>query len=154
LASLLLAPDANHLTYSTGKTLFLQWLLLERLLDGKPTVLRTDKDYVYFYAKGPIRIPESRLASFADTWLLVDPQFGGGSPPMESGLFTIFTTSPFETRYEGWVRENSADLIIMNPWKWEELNFVGYACFRVMWFSCTDYECLLGHLSLTRVPSI
>jgi hypothetical protein len=102
-------------------------------LDGKPTVLRTNNDYVYFYANGPIRIPEWRLASFPDTWLLVDAQIGGGSPPIESGLFTVFTTSPVEITYKQWAKQNSVVVFIMNPWEWEELSFVGYAFFSVMW---------------------
>jgi len=108
-----------------GKTLFLQWLLLERLLDGKRTILRTKNDYAYFSANGFIRISEMALPPFPDIWLLADPLFGGNTPPMETGLFTIFTTSPSEKRYKEWRKQNLAKLFIMNPWTWEELNFVG-----------------------------
>ena len=137
MASSLLASSAKYLTYSTGKTLFLQWLLLDRLLDGKPTILRTKNNYSSFSANGFTRISEFDLGSHPDTWLLVEPQFGVGGPPMRCHLFTIFTTSPSEATYKEWMKQNSARLLIMNPWTWEELNFVGYACF-VDVVSCSD----------------
>jgi len=113
-----------------GKTCFLQWLLLERLLDGKPTILRTKKDYAYFSANGFFRISEFELPSPSNTWLLADPGLGAGGPPMRTGLFTIFTTSPSEGIYKEWRKQNSARLFIMNPWTWPELNFVGSSLYE------------------------
>jgi hypothetical protein len=123
------APCFQRKSYSTGNTLFLQWLLLDRLLDGKPTILQTRDNYASFFAGSFSRISELNLGSSMDTWLLVDPQIAGGGPPMRCRLFTIFTASPAEATHKDWMKQCSGRLLIMNPWTWEELNFVGYVCF-------------------------
>jgi hypothetical protein len=54
---------------------------------------------------------------------------GDGSAPLNTRLFTIG-----EDMYRGWAKHNLANVLVMDTWTWEELNFVGYACFSVMWF--------------------
>jgi hypothetical protein len=124
------------LRHFLGKTLFLFWLMTERLLDGKPTIFQTKKDeYAYFSAEGFRRLSDRELKRIDNTWLLVDMQYSTGPPPMKRNVpFTIFTTSPLEKVYKQWMKQVSARMVIMNPWEWEELNFVGYVHSSMMWF--------------------
>jgi hypothetical protein len=86
----------------------------------------------------------------------VDPQFGGGSLP--PGV-TSLQSSPLHCLKPGimdGVRRNLADLLIMNPWKWEQLNFVGYVCFRMMYLTNVFWSSLFdkGSIDLKILETI
>lgn len=69
-------------------------------------------------------------ASFQQmVWTLVDADGIAGHIPerfftRETRLFTIFTTSPRQTRWKQMPKNTSLEVIIMNPWTRKEISRV------------------------------
>jgi hypothetical protein len=122
-----------------GKTVFLFYILLQRILDAQPTILRyvggtligfsTDKglEDIIGNGNGTLR----RVQSYpCGTWALADPEFAAagaekgapGSELKQGNLFTV-TTSPLEEQYEEFQKQRNATLLVMNPFSWEEFLF-------------------------------
>jgi hypothetical protein len=117
---------------------WLFYLLLQRILDAKTTILRYyDGIVVGFTVKGvelfPPHRPETlkRVQEYPEgTWALIDEQFriSGDTYVAPEGLFsspnlyTIFTASQ-PNRYKSWMKQSCATRLIMNPFSMREYLF-------------------------------
>jgi hypothetical protein len=119
---------------STGKTVFLQYLLVERILDGLPTAYQMDSQKLFlFLGAQDVQIFTERdmldPEIYENAWALVDSNGGLEAPRYDlvkpnSKFFVVQATSPQPRRWKSWKKERSASMVIMNPWSWKEL-FIG-----------------------------
>ena len=128
----------------TGKTVFLFYALIQRILNAQSTILRyEDGRYIGFDNRGckafgahpqgdPDWVYDDR------TWVLADTQYkaaenptGIPTAPLTSvtSFFVVFSTSPKRERYYDWAKINSCLYLYMKPWTWEEIHFAGSVSF-------------------------
>jgi hypothetical protein len=126
----------NVETFSTGKTVFLFYLLLLRILEGKPTLLRLDKGRLVGFSSDGMRVHSSKEPDRDDlwdyprgTWALADPNYGeervfgapGGPLLHDPHLFVVFTTSPERKRFAEWAKQTISPVLVMHPIPYDEL---------------------------------
>lgn len=118
-----------------GKTVFLHYALIERVLDGLPTFFQRETGRV-FMLLGPtdVRIYHSQERldpeRYPGAWALVDSNASLVHPREEfigdtSQLFVIQATSPQPLRWKEWSKQLNAPLAVMKAWSWEELYIGG-----------------------------
>ncbi|TPX32516.1 hypothetical protein SmJEL517_g04344 [Synchytrium microbalum] len=116
-----------------GKSIFLLYILIERLLDGLPTALQTELScYHYFDHSGVVMNPPSRTCPSDignPTWALVDSNEKVATPCEgflgNDQVLMLQATSPKVERYREWTKQAAALLYYMNTWTWEETAFYG-----------------------------
>jgi hypothetical protein len=127
-----------------GKTYFLYYVLIRRLLDGMPTILQAFTGHTYLfeqrascYAKGALSL---EFWEHCSAWALVDAdnvQRDSNSPDdvlkaNQEGvqIKIIVATPPRMNKTMGWLDQVTylANFsFAMYPWSWTELYIVGYA---------------------------
>jgi hypothetical protein len=125
----------DSLLYCKGKTVFLFFVLIQCILDKRPTLLRYSKGTIIGFTNEFKVFPyiSDLVAETAKypygTWALADSEFsadGDGRPGNElkgSNMFTIFTTSPLEARYKEFCKHRNAPTLVMNPYSLDEFLF-------------------------------
>jgi hypothetical protein len=123
------------LILTIGKTVFLSYVLIERLLTGLPTVYQTSKSMTFvFLGPDDVRIyPQSTYLDpekYPDAWALVDSNEDMIVPRPEltdsnSKYYVIQASSPQPKRWKEWKKKLSASLIVMEAWTWEEMYIGG-----------------------------
>ncbi|KAF8576198.1 hypothetical protein K439DRAFT_1623009 [Ramaria rubella] len=123
-----------------GKTFFLYYILIKRLLEGKCTVLQDRAPYFLFFDDAgcrEIQITDTQHADLSDkpyamrqTWILVDSNDGMDKPAeFATGrlcdAFVVQASSPRISRWKGWVKERGGRALIMQPWSWPEIYAAG-----------------------------
>ncbi|TPX36095.1 hypothetical protein SeLEV6574_g08093 [Synchytrium endobioticum] len=108
-----------------GKSLFLKYVLIERLLDALPTAIqRICLTTIIF----PILVSDTSNIT-KPTWALVDSNAEVVIPchgfVENTQVLIIQATSPKLARYKEWTKHAGALLYYMNTWTWEETAFYG-----------------------------
>ncbi|TPX35706.1 hypothetical protein SmJEL517_g01884 [Synchytrium microbalum] len=116
-----------------GKSLFLLYELIERLLVGAPTALQNHRSFYYYFSESGVakrlstEYCPSRSAS--PTWALVDSNQEVDSPCggfLDNKLVLVLqATSPKVKRYKEWTKQARALYYYMNTWTWEEIAYYG-----------------------------
>jgi hypothetical protein len=118
-----------------GKTTFLYFVLIERILAAKPSLLQLDPHVIFFvdgtlkvFSRGSLLDP----GGHPGVWALVDSNANLSVPdPVFTGLhssfFVVQASSPNTARYKSWKRQLSAKLVVMKEWSWEEIYITGSA---------------------------
>ncbi|KZT03447.1 uncharacterized protein LAESUDRAFT_762019 [Laetiporus sulphureus 93-53] len=121
-----------------GKSLFLQYVLVMRILQGEPILYQHQPDCVYlFHGKGVFRLPTDRLEAvsraaqleqFSDAFALVDVS-GELEEPAKNLLsqrspFFLIAAVPPRTGERPWMRMRNMKRFVMKPWSWVEI-FIG-----------------------------
>lgn len=117
-----------------GKTFFLTFLLVIRLLEGKPTVFQADENsrtYFRFDASGVYYVDISASTTQGvlhdpldredSTWALCE---GKPSPQLLDGgrdWFFVQASAVGSEFYGRWKEENSIPVYFMDVWTWEEM---------------------------------
>jgi hypothetical protein len=112
-----------------GKTIFLLFILLLRILDGEPTIFRYRQGWLVGFSKEGAKMYKESWDDWSlypepPTWVLSDPDFAAegdhlGAP---SGLmnnrrmFAVFTTSPNIERWYKWEKQRAVVTIVIQPW--------------------------------------
>jgi len=119
-----------------GKTWFLSYVLVRRLLEGKPTIFQDGENFgpdSRFAAVGHYLINENGVhqmdkAKFrleekkADIWVLAD-QTPKGKPRQseEHNWLVVVTSSPREANYKYIVKNYSPQTFYLPTWDWDEV---------------------------------
>ncbi len=106
-----------------GKTIFLYYALMERILDGLPTLFQLDPTRVFmFLGPADVRIygSQERLdpGSYPGAWALVDSGSELIRPRVKlttigSKYFVIQASSPKPSRWKEWSKQLNAPLAVM-----------------------------------------
>lgn len=120
---------------STGKTLFLYYLLVLRLLYGLPTAFQHERDLLVFDDAGVYLIRDSTTLSRLfhgeyfpiGLWCLIDINCNLVSPPEifsseQSPLFIVQASSPRMIRHDYAARKHHA-VYTMKPFSLKELHY-------------------------------
>jgi hypothetical protein len=117
--------------FITGKTTFLHYLLIERVIDGKPTAFQVSANGTFFLlGQHDLRyVPVGTAmdpAGFPGVWALVDSNAGLIEPRSEftsirSKFFLVQTSSPQPRRWKAWRTQLSGDIAVMKGWSWPEM---------------------------------
>ncbi|KZT03446.1 uncharacterized protein LAESUDRAFT_814726 [Laetiporus sulphureus 93-53] len=118
-----------------GKSIFLRYILVMRILRGEPTLYQHQPDSMFlFHAKGVFRLPTDRLEAvsraahleqFSDAFALVDV----GDELEEPAKNLLSQWSPFflvaavlpRTGERPWMRIRKMKQFVMNAWSWPEI---------------------------------
>ncbi|KAF8584001.1 hypothetical protein K439DRAFT_1617083 [Ramaria rubella] len=110
-----------------GKTFFLYYILIKRLLEGKCTVLQDRVPYFLFFGDAgcrEIQITDTQHADLSDkpyamrqTWILVDSNDAMEKPAQFAtgrlcDAFVVQASSPWISRWKGWVKERGGRVSI------------------------------------------
>jgi hypothetical protein len=114
-----------------GKRPFLSFVLLQRILDAKPTVACCDGMIIGYSREGVTNFKgiEDCDIYHNGTWALVDYQSGcvpsGGLN--NARFFHIFSAKPGpeNSKWDFWQKERKATVRFMKSWSWEEYEFYG-----------------------------
>jgi hypothetical protein len=116
-----------------GKTWFLSYVLVRRLLEGKPTIFQVNGDAVDFVDATHYLIDENgvnQMESFALTELRMDPEIWALAdqkpvgPPrrvINHNWLVVMTSAPLEENYRRLVKEFSPETFYLPAWDWEEI---------------------------------
>lgn len=112
--------------------MFLFFLLVERILDGKETAFQRSPSEVILML-GQYNVQERRdfdNERYPGAWALVDSNVKLEKPHQRftdshSKFFLVQATSPQPQRWKGWKKELSAALAVMKLWTWEEIYIGG-----------------------------
>jgi hypothetical protein len=114
--------------------MFLPYILLERILDGEPTIFQNTAESVYSVTganQSDIKVypRDGTLPSPppAGVLALVDSNSTVATPYnalIEHGYFIVQASSPEPRRWKSWAKEVNARVRAMGPWSWEE-TFIG-----------------------------
>ena len=119
----------------TGKTFFLYFVLIERILNGQRTafqcdhgraILILDHHDLQIFPVATRFDPEA----YSGMWVLVDSNSRVVQPRDEfisahSKFFVVQAASPQPMRWKTWKKERDADMAVMKPWTWEEMYIGG-----------------------------
>ncbi|KAF9513103.1 hypothetical protein BS47DRAFT_988844 [Hydnum rufescens UP504] len=118
-----------------GKTIFLYFLLVERILQGRPTALQRNPDRVILITNtGKVQIiPDKKHMDpqgFPGVWGLVDSNDSLMKPhwvftDSHSQFFLVHSCPPQPVRWKAWRKKFSASIAVMKPWSWEEFYIGG-----------------------------
>jgi hypothetical protein len=134
---------ANEVVFK-GKSFFLFYYLFKNLLAAQPTVLQTEKNgFLLFIEDGVYLIRFSSSTTVYDIQsqlrnlgckkgivALVDSSEKSPSPApvfTDSRLpfYTIQATAPHSSRWEDWLDQRSASVVVMKPCSWTEIYIIG-----------------------------
>jgi hypothetical protein len=116
-----------------GKTFSNSYILVRRLLDGKPTILQmTETDFrgthhhhVLLHDGGVIFIDYKNFKKYCNDWtilVLADQKPQGILCNLKfHQWFVLVTSSPREDNYKSLVKHYSAPMFYMAPWSWNEI---------------------------------
>jgi hypothetical protein len=120
----------SHLKICSGKTVFLLYLLVVRILQKKPTLLRLADNQLIGFSDNGLRLHSLDFPTRdpiwdypQGTWALTDPAYtisgssGEPSGPLltNTNLFVVFTSSLKATQHHEWVRQTGSPMIVMKP---------------------------------------
>ncbi|EDR00963.1 uncharacterized protein LACBIDRAFT_312765 [Laccaria bicolor S238N-H82] len=116
-----------------GKTIYLTYCLLRRLIAGLPTIFVKTSDIRYiFLDSGVYWIPcnsfnMSEDSPFTDrldnTLVLFDLNEEQSTPERFYDWRVLVSSSPQSARYKEWVKHRGAEYWVMRTWSWEEISF-------------------------------
>ncbi|KAF8330174.1 uncharacterized protein EI90DRAFT_2973201, partial [Cantharellus anzutake] len=116
-----------------GLTVYLTYCLVNRLAEGKPTVLSKSRSMRFaFLSSGVYHIPsnsfddwdnpEVSAAGSGDYGLsLFDLSLGEGVNTLVSRWRTLVASSPEPRKVDKWVKENHVKKFYMKTWSWQEV---------------------------------
>lgn len=115
-----------------GKTCFLSYILLERLLKSKPTVLQVDlsinKKFPahshFLFDKHGVRIIRSsgdQACMDQSIWALTDQTPWGVASMINLHKWTVIVTSSRLKIFKELVKHNNSPVYYMTLWSWEEI---------------------------------
>jgi hypothetical protein len=122
---------------SAGKTYFLYYVLIDRLLRGSPTLFQMSGT-LYIFDERSVRVQSKSsaldLGKFVagTVWALVngDPKEAKLHPcivpPVLPGLLILLASSPKNKEDRGWLTQKSGFAYIMDNWDWTELVITRY----------------------------
>ena len=124
----------QYLFFSVGKTVYLTYCLLKRLITGLPTIFsKTIPNRYIFLDSGVYWIPYasfdiSRQPPFTDSVKnnLVLFDLNKEQPTTEpfADWIILASSSPRSERYKEWFKTQKVERWVMRPWSWEEIYFV------------------------------
>ncbi|KDQ14442.1 hypothetical protein BOTBODRAFT_55303 [Botryobasidium botryosum FD-172 SS1] len=113
-----------------GKSLFLYYVLIRRLLLGLPIALQVaPEEVLLFLESGTYLIRDQDTMNFipGDIWALVDFSSGVGQPALfltyPSPSFFIVQAASFRAEDMDWHRDKNGEAFYMRPWGWDEIVF-------------------------------
>jgi hypothetical protein len=121
--------------FTVGKTVFLHYVLIDRILNGLVTAYQIDSKRAFLFL-GPNHVRKISADEILDpevydrAWALVDSNANLDSPREEfvnmfSKFFVVNTSSPQPQRWKSWKKYQSASLTVMRPWSWKEMYIGG-----------------------------
>jgi hypothetical protein len=134
---------ADRLTFK-GKSFFLFYYLFKNLLAAQPTALQTDKNSFLLFIEDGVHL--IRFSSNTATYdiqsqlrnlgcsngivALVDSSEKSPSPaPVFTDsrfpFYVIQATAPRSSRWEDWLDQRSASVVVMKPCSWTEIYVIG-----------------------------
>jgi hypothetical protein len=121
----------------TGKSMFLYFILIERILNGQPTAFQGAFSRAFLMlGKHDVRVYPSHVwldpSGFPGLWALVDFNAGLVQPRHEftdsrSKFFVVQASPPQPARWKACGKNLSASIAVMNLWSWEEIYIGGSA---------------------------
>jgi hypothetical protein len=125
----------------TGKTWFLTYVLIRRLLEGKPTIFQvakrsvgalefTDATHYLINGKGVHPLPHSPSFSQLndpEIWVLADQKLVGVARNTNNSWMVVVTCSPLEENYPD-IANRYPNKLILPVWEWEEIVAAAYVC--------------------------
>ncbi|THU79922.1 hypothetical protein K435DRAFT_845290 [Dendrothele bispora CBS 962.96] len=147
----------------TGKTHFLQYILIKRLLDGKATTIQFDKDHIFWFNNDGVFVVQSwnqpdllsNLLTNNHLIHLVDVPLNPEDVLLQAVGVMVTTSSPFDlaSSYKWMDRQvPTACVLWMEPPSWEE-TYVVCKHFAPPFFKSDDLT-QVPRLFLTYGPSI
>jgi hypothetical protein len=134
-----------------GKSIFLYYALIERVLNGEPTLFQLGpKSAFMLLGQTNVRIfredDDIDTQEYPGAWALVDSNAAIKAPRGElamanSRIFLVQATSPQPSRWSEWAKQRRAPLVVMDPFSWHEFYIGGF----VMPF----LSCILVFMSFT-----
>jgi len=126
--------------WMAGKTFFLYFALVERLLDALPTALQLGRDDIFLFQSDGVRLLPAAaniaLLEFLHTitpriWALVDSNATLNIPAEmfishTSPFYVVQATSPKLDRWKEWKKQRKANEAVLQPWSWDELCIGAY----------------------------
>jgi hypothetical protein len=133
-------PDRKKITLilgqpGIGKTWFLTYVLVRRILEGKPTIFQvanpfrgagdlTDETHYLINGNGVRQMATPTLSELEDPdiWVLADQKPVGA--PRHARIhrwLVVVTSSPRESNYHYVVKEYSPRTFYLPPWDWKEV---------------------------------
>jgi hypothetical protein len=122
-----------------GKSFFLYFLLIERILAGQPTAWQfRSSDVILIHNHNKIQMfPENvwldtQAPEYSGYWALVDSnaqvvQPRGEFTDTHSKFYLVQAASPQPARWKAWKKYLSASIAVMKPWSWDEIYIGGSA---------------------------
>ncbi|KAM6499073.1 hypothetical protein JOM56_004581 [Amanita muscaria] len=121
-------------TPGIGKSIFLYFVLVERILNGQCTAYQYTSTVILMLGSHDVRIfpadPRLDTRKFPGTWALVDSNVElipprGEFTSAHSKFYLIQATSPQPSRWKAWKKQLSAAIAVMKPWSCKELYIGG-----------------------------
>ncbi|KAL6305203.1 hypothetical protein BKA93DRAFT_731796, partial [Sparassis latifolia] len=131
-----------------GKTLFLLYALIKRLIKGRSTIYSTDPRSCYLFRESGAyqftsedmtprdlrsamreihgrNVPGGDFGAVDEGWILFELNESQESLTWNSAKFlrwkTVISSSPKLSRYKEWVKQKNAMKYVMKPWSWSEI---------------------------------
>lgn len=109
-----------------GKSLFLYYILISRILTGKTTVFENEMNNIYLFGDYFQRSKRIHEMAYPGAWALSDSnarltQPSDGFIGAGSQFFTVQATSPQPHRWKTWQKYRNAEMVAMDWWSWEEI---------------------------------
>jgi hypothetical protein len=125
----------NSDNWDIGKSFFLYYILIERVLDAEPTLFQLDSKRAFMlFGQADVcvhHLERIDTEKYPGAWALVDSNASINEPRgelcvFESRFFLIQATSPQPSRWKEWAKQRDAPLVVMEAWSWQELYIGGF----------------------------
>jgi len=113
-----------------GKTMFLYYILIHRILHGQPTAFQPTSSHtlIFHHSRAEIFGEHTTIDSLAypGAWALSDSNADVYQPRREfvelhNRFFLVQATSSQPSRWKAWSQQRRAKLAVMDFWTWSEI---------------------------------
>ncbi|KDQ18985.1 hypothetical protein BOTBODRAFT_184788 [Botryobasidium botryosum FD-172 SS1] len=112
-----------------GKSTFIYYLLVERILSGQRTILQCQYDVIYELHEGGVKawLRDNFFPSPSDDWALVDTSDSLTAPHtnLRGTHFTITAFKPAPAAWQRWCYAENAIIAVVKPWTKHEIVYAG-----------------------------
>ncbi|KDQ19469.1 hypothetical protein BOTBODRAFT_184483 [Botryobasidium botryosum FD-172 SS1] len=120
-----------------GKSTFMHYFLVERILGGRRTMFQCHQDTIYELNKDGVQVwPATKFSATPSLdWVLVD--INESLTTSNINLDDHFVIAAFGPRHEdwwGWYQSRDCELAVMRPWTKHEIVYAGSILIYALWF--------------------
>jgi hypothetical protein len=129
-----------------GKTTFLYYVLVCRVLAGEPTMFEYEKHGIYSFTDTFQHLDKIDARASPNAWALSDSNSALWKPNQSftgqgSQFFVLQATSPRPERWHSWKKYRNAKMVTMDLWSWDEM-YIGATKFETTPISTFNVEVL------------